>query len=538
MTAAGPDRPQQHFAELPLANILLLAPAGCGKTEALAYRAQSLVERRLVESPRKLLALTYSNKAKANLSARMRAHLGPKWRASISVTNLHGLATRVILNHGTVVGLPRDVRFPDKAWRARRLRDLGVGYEESATFERVLRAAKADDADDEEVLRRIYDSQLESAIRFEEGLRDENRIDYDDQIRHARRILADRNVARLYRAHFAAVMVDEIQDLSLQQLWLVDAIGGDCTTYAGDPAQGIYAFAGADSVEVFKRIRAHSPIEIGLEYSYRSSPAVLGAVNTLARHMGTQELKCGAPDKWPDDGHVILLRSSDTVQEALNLLAFIDRTEAAGAVSFGLIVRRSSRLKEFKASAEERGRGFTDWGMPSHVPRVANLLLHHLRGAEATDERTLESLESLCRGAIDSADTETHDEIASACAALQDLVDAGANVAEAVARCAVTPATDQVVPPGVHLLTGHLGKGQEFDWVVVVGLEEGHVPDCRNTAQPHLAEELRVLHVMVSRARYGVLLTSSRRTRTRYGWRDARKSAWLDLLAPAITAEM
>ena len=539
MTVLAPDSSQQAFAELPLVNVLLIAPAGCGKTEALAHRARSLLDRRVVGTPRKLLALTYSNKAKENLSRRMRVHLGPRWRDRVTVTNFHGLATRVIQNHGVMVGVSRDVVLPNRAWRARRLRELGVGYKEALLFERVLRVAKADDADDDEVLSRIYDSGVKTAIEYEEGLRSENRIDYDDLIRHAQRLLNNSNVARLYMAHFAAVMVDEVQDLSLQQLSLIHSVGDDCVTYAGDPAQGIYSFAGAAPIEVLNRIRARSPIEIRLEYSYRSSPAVLDAVNRLASKMRTQEMRCAQPDRWSDNGRVILLRSSDSAQEARKLLAFIDRTDAKRTISFGVVARRSTRLNDFRAIAEERSCDYTDWGDPTHIPRVVDLLHHHFRAAEAMEGSTLRSLEELCHAAIDPADAETHDEIASACAALQDLVDSGASVAGALAKCRVTPTRlDRAAPPGVHLLTGHLGKGQEFDWIVVAGLEEGHVPDFRNTAGPELEEELRVLHVMVSRARYGVVLTSAERTRTRYGWRSARESQWLGLLAPAVTEEM
>ena len=66
---------------------------------------------------------------------------------------------------------------------------------------------------------------------------------------------------------------------------------------------------------------------------------------------------------------------------------------------------------------------------------------------------------------------------------------------------------------GVHLLTGHAGKGQQFDWMVVVGLEEGYLPSYQarqagdNSAM--MDEEARTLAVMLSRARHGVLVTSS-----------------------------
>ena len=66
---------------------------------------------------------------------------------------------------------------------------------------------------------------------------------------------------------------------------------------------------------------------------------------------------------------------------------------------------------------------------------------------------------------------------------------------------------------GVHLLTGHAGKGQQFDWMVVIGLEEDYLPSYQaiqtgdNSAM--MGEEARTLAVMLSRARHGVLVTSS-----------------------------
>jgi DNA helicase-2/ATP-dependent DNA helicase PcrA len=64
--------------------------------------------------------------------------------------------------------------------------------------------------------------------------------------------------------------------------------------------------------------------------------------------------------------------------------------------------------------------------------------------------------------------------------------------------------------PGVHLLTGHVGKGQQFDWVVVIGAEDGCIPDFRADTRATLAEESRILSVMVSRARHGVIVTHAK----------------------------
>ena len=81
------------------------------------------------------------------------------------------------------------------------------------------------------------------------------------------------------------------------------------------------------------------------------------------------------------------------------------------------------------------------------------------------------------------------------------------------------------------MLTGHKGKGQEFDWVFVVGLEAGHIPDFRSHTDEAQAEELRILHVMVSRARYGVVVTFVRQD----GWRATSPSPWLDVLRSVAT---
>jgi DNA helicase-2/ATP-dependent DNA helicase PcrA len=115
------------------------------------------------------------------------------------------------------------------------------------------------------------------------------------------------------------------------------------------------------------------------------------------------------------------------------------------------------------------------------------------------------------------------------------MVEKGVSVFDAVATCRGSGLSDQAVSPGVNLLNGHRGKGQEFDWVVVLGLEDGQIPDFRNEDDP---DELRILHVMVSRARYGLLFTYARNTMTGYGWRAARQSRWLSVLRRTAKEEM
>jgi DNA helicase-2/ATP-dependent DNA helicase PcrA len=184
--------------------------------------------------------------------------------------------------------------------------------------------------------------------------------------------------------------------------------------------------------------------------------------------------------------------------------------------------------------AQGRGIEFEDWALPTHVPAIVKLLKDCL--SEATSGgfdgvEALERLADLCRARIGATDAETLNELAGALDALWELVTGGTTVEDAVGSCRSSSAPGESVVPGLHVLTGHKGKGQEFDWVVVVGLEDGQIPAWQSKTDDEIAEELRVLRVMVSRARYGVVITFARHD----GRYSTRPSRWLELLRAQAT---
>ena len=176
--------------------------------------------------------------------------------------------------------------------------------------------------------------------------------------------------------------------------------------------------------------------------------------------------------------------------------------------------------------------------MPTHVPVVVETLkavYPQARRVAGADVERLDRLGLLARESVDEGDASTLDELDGALTYLRDQLDNGVTLANALGGCRPSPMPDAPVAPGLHLLTAHKGKGQEFDWVVILGLEDGHVPDFRSSTLEEHEEELRVLHVMASRARYGLVATFSGNTWTRNGWRRASASRWLDLLRPVAT---
>lgn len=534
---ATPNQKQLDLADLPVGPVLVIAPAGCGKTEALALRTAAVIARREVTAPRKVLALTFSIKAKANLAARMRSCVGPGWRQRVTVTNFHGLATRIVQAHGALVGIPADIGLPERRWRTAELRKLGIGWKNSDPFDAALAAAKSGPFDDDEVLRRLNETGHAKALEFEERLRSENRLDYDDLIRHAARILAVPAVARLYQQHFKMVIVDEAQDLSVMQYGMVCAIGEDRITFAGDPAQGIYSFTGADPDAVFAAIDATGPNIIGFDQSYRSAPSVLTAVNALAAEIGSTQLRCADPTRWPDEGRVIAITRRNRDDEAAAVLELVKEVVDDPNATIGIVFRSGARASDLRVAARQAGVSFEDWTLATHMPKVVELLgrMYPLAAkVGANDADVLDRLEAMCRASIEPDDSETYDELANAISHLAEAVGDGDALADAMAGCRVSPDPDAAVVPGLHLLTGHKGKGQEFDWVVILGLEDDQLPHWNSTPD-EAPEELRVLHVMASRARYGLAFTYCE---TEVKWdklRTKRPSPWLDLLNGAAT---
>ncbi|MEZ5248237.1 MAG: ATP-dependent helicase [Ilumatobacteraceae bacterium] len=391
---------------------------------------------------------------------------------------------------------------------------------------------------------RLIASGHETAIAYEKALRADRRLDYDDLIRHAARLMAIPAVARLYQQHFALVLVDEVQDLSMLQYRLVAAVGGDKITFAGDPAQGIYSFAGADPDGVFAAIDAQHPEVVEFKLSYRSSPAVLRAINALATEMQSTQLTCADEHRWEMKA-TCSVESHDTDLEAArpsirwgNTVSKNPRTSSPDASTPQDYTAPPNLWRTLRAAARERGIPFEDWALATHVPEVVERLKRAYTQAArqgTTDTEVLHHLSQLCRASLDSDDADTLDELASALEQLEEAMAAGTSLRDALAGCRVSPDPSAPVAPGLHLLTGHKGKGQEFDWVIVLGLEAGHIPDFRNEDDHQVNEELRVLHVMASRARYGLAFTYSRATRTKYGWRDSAPSRWLDLVNSAAT---
>lgn len=526
---------RRALGELPIADVLVVAPPGCGKTEALADRAAALVRQGQVTRPCRILAITFSNRSRDNLRDRVRKKLGPQ-REMAYVTNLHGLSSRLLRAHGQLIGIGDEWDWPQKGWRASLVHRVTAGdYRRRDALEADLRTAKMTGLDDDGVMDRLSELGSRDGHAFEVKRISEKRLDYQDLLRHAQRLLRNPEVLRVYRMHFAAVLLDEAQDLTQQQFDIVLALGEFRLTAAADQEQGIYSFTGADAASVLEALRSRRPVELRLHRSFRSAEAVLRCVNALSETGST--LTSATPERWRDEG-IVAIRRSDTLKEEATYVAGI-ATEITGSdpeATVGVVSRSRFRRAALLRRFEEDDVPHVVWDRPTDNPTLGRLL----RGlvaqipADASEDTRLEALVALAASSIGPDDPELLDELTEAASALRDLLPE-LGLEAAVKRCNIDPDA-RPIPPGIHVLTGHEGKGQQFDWVVALGLEDGVLPDFRATTDAELAEERRLLRVIVSRACYGVVCTYVRGWPNRHGkWWSQHESPWLDDIESVVT---
>ena len=511
---------QAQVRDHPGLSLLIIAPAGCGKTETLALRVRGLLDQQAVKTSQRILVATFTKRARDNMHDRLSHYLTPReMREAVTVCNFHGLFARIIQAHSNVIGLdPTRLTMPQHDWvdeRCRALKLKGLTNNVKSDISSVKRRA----LNDEQVLTELQRSGNQYASMIEEQRQAESRLTYDDLPRLAELILANDEVAALYQRHFGAIIVDEFQDLTLQQLRIIQRIGYKKTTYAGDLAQGIYAFAGAQPEYVKKKLEIECSETIEFAESFRSSPAVLTAVNSLNSLTGGQTLTAATPDSWPSSGLAAYRQFDRTQEEAKyikNLCSWILSEGRAPQQRIGISARLKRRRQLVDEMIAASGLPYCIWDDGVLDKSIAQKIRSMLRGLSLSEFHSADDQLAFLRQAVAFDNEQDPDERTALSSAVDwclDLLQKDLNPDTIQRRIQIGDNDSLITRAGVHLLTGHAGKGQQFDWMVVIGLEEDYLPSYQaiqagdNSAM--MGEEARTLAVMLSRARHGVLVTSS-----------------------------
>lgn len=534
MTARSPVGAQIAAVESPHDRVLVLAPPGCGKTEVLAMRAKHLLQTGTVRPGHRLLALTFTNRARDNLRNRLVDQLGhQRVRASVTVANFHEISARILEAHHATIGIPTVHAVARPAWIRRALQDLrsfGSKQDHDA-----LEMTKRSALTDAEILAILNTGGNTLGVRFQERLADAELIEFGDLQRYAQLILRNDRVNQLFREHFDAMLVDEFQDLSTQQYEIASRLCDRNWTYVGDPYQGIFGWAGADPETVYPDLAALAQTEIGLDVSFRSSPAVLDVVNAASKELGATPLRAADPNAWQHGGHAHAVRYATDDDEASGIVALTDYlANKYPDDTIGVICKTKPRRQALDRRYQTANTEPQFWDIVLDTPKIIRLVKLWARGIsdDIPFADQVAELHARLVAAIPRDDAETIRSVAEACEQILEFESDGNSVSNIVKRFRDTQSV-ATIAPGVHVLNAHVGKGQQFDWVIVMGLEDGHIPHRKSTSASALNEERRVLMVMLSRARKGLFLTTAARVTNEYGTFQGKPSRWWPTLEQA-----
>jgi DNA helicase-2/ATP-dependent DNA helicase PcrA len=274
--------------------LLILAGAGSGKTRVVAHRIAYLIGVKAVQ-PRRILAVTFTNRAAGELRERITALVGEPGR-DVDAGTFHSLCARVLRRDGEAIGLDRRFVIYDTDDQQQLMKRILAEEDLPATGE--LRPAAVLGA-----ISRAKNEMLDAAFlaehavnhrerviarlaaRYAERLRAANALDFDDLLLRAVELFQEAPaVLERYQARWRYLHVDEYQDTNRPQYLWVRALAAAHRNLCvvGDDDQSIYGWRGANVQNIldFERDYPEATV-VKLEQNYRSTQLILDAAHAV-----------------------------------------------------------------------------------------------------------------------------------------------------------------------------------------------------------------------------------------------------------------
>jgi superfamily I DNA/RNA helicase/RecB family exonuclease len=367
------DSAQQSVVDHEGGPLLVLAGPGTGKTTTIVEAVAHRIEDRGVD-PERILVLTFSRKAAAELRERITARLHRTTREPLAMT-FHSYAYALVRREFVLAGdePPRLLSAPEQLLEVRRMLK-GEAADGAVRWPERLRPALGTRGFAEEVrdlLLRAAERGLDGrglrqlgkqhgrddwmaaasfldryAARFD--LAPVPAYDYAEIVRIAAALLGREATRQRERDAFDVVLVDEYQDSDPAQEALLLALAGDGRELiaVGDPDQSIYAFRGADVKaltefpERFRTAAGEQAPVVALQTSRRSGPVLLAASRRVARRLprgpggstGHRDLRPADTRSPRNPGEVRILVADSSTQEAALVADTLRRAHLADGV--------------------------------------------------------------------------------------------------------------------------------------------------------------------------------------------------------------
>lgn len=290
---SGLNPAQQEAIEHINGPLLILAGPGSGKTRVITHRIAYLVKTCGI-SPRRIMAVTFTNKAAREMKERLEKLLG-QTAESLTVGTFHAICARILRQDGNAVNLDanfviydeedqlslikqclQDLNLDPRQYNPQKIRNA-ISYAKSQHLTPAGFGSQANSYWDE-IIARVYE-------RYQEQLGQSNAADFDDLLMKVVQLFEkNSNILEKYQSRYLHLLVDEFQDTNITQYKLVRMLGGKHRNVCvvGDPDQSIYSWRFADIRNILSFEKDYPDARlIILEQNYRSTQNILEAASNI-----------------------------------------------------------------------------------------------------------------------------------------------------------------------------------------------------------------------------------------------------------------
>ncbi|WOO80687.1 ATP-dependent DNA helicase srs2 [Vanrija pseudolonga] len=292
----------------------ILAGPGSGKTRVLTSRVAHLVKCHGYQ-PHQITAVTFTNKAAAEMRKRLQALLGEKDAASLVLGTFHATCARYLRRHGKRIGLDNNFAIADaddcKKIMARLLKErvpelakMHINLKEGVVLNEISKAKVKEETPGMMAVRARREAEKNAGSdsiglkdlakasttleviaelyeEYETSLRAANALDFDDLLVFGLRLFREESWILEPCLH---ILVDEFQDTNTTQYELMKcfAYANGGVSVVGDPDQSIYGWRSAEIENLNRMRKDFDGVEaINLEENYRSTGAILDASHSI-----------------------------------------------------------------------------------------------------------------------------------------------------------------------------------------------------------------------------------------------------------------
>ncbi len=377
--------------------LLIIAGAGSGKTNTLAYRVANLVLHQA--DPQRMLLLTFSRRAALEMERRVggvlgrmmgnasggeRGHQGVRNAPSLPWSGtFHSIAARLLRDYAGRIGLDESFTIQDRGDSEDLLglvrHDLGLSMAKSrfpqkgtclSIYSRVVNSQQSL----AQVLQQVFPwcSAWESDLKklfgaYVEAKHAQNVLDYDDLLLFWADMVADPALGAEVGARFDHVLVDEYQDTNRLQAAIVQGLkpAGQGVTVVGDDAQSIYSFRGATVRNILDFAQQFSqPARIvTLERNYRSTQPVLDVSNGVIAQASERHSKNLWTDKVASTRAQLVMVPDEAEQARWVADRILEHREAGLRLTAqAVLFRTASHSTALELELTRRGLPFVKYG--------------------------------------------------------------------------------------------------------------------------------------------------------------------------------